>query len=195
MPVLLLQEVKMTRPDSTLDWLAIEPALQKQTKAGLIQLIQELTAVSPPVQLFLYARYSHVQDIAARIKLYQERIDAQFESEETWPDFGQIAQVIREYELATRKEPEGTTELYVYALEAAAGFFWGMGIHDVDLLGDVAEFAWQCVSHFNDFPNLYPLHAERLRDIAAKLSEHEWEGLTDPFYQLDADMDNFAELL
>lgn len=185
----------MTRPDSTLDWLAVEPALQKQTKAVLIQLIQELTAVSPPVQLFLHARYSHFQDIAARIKPYQERIDAQFEGEETWPDFGQVGQAIREYELATRKDPEGTIELYVYALEAAAVFFRGMGVHDVDLLGDAAEFAWLCVSQFNDFPSLYPLYAERLRDIAAKLSEHHWEGLNDPFYQLDADMDNFAELL
>ena len=185
----------MTRPDSTLDWLAVEPAQQKQTKAGLIQLIQELAAVSLPVQLFLHARYSQGQDITARIKLYQERIDAQFESEETWPDFGQIGQAVREYELATEKEPEGVAALYVYALEAAAGYMWGMGVHDMDWLGDVAEFAWQCVSHFNDFPALYPLYAERLRDIAANLSEQHWEGLTDPFYQLDADMDNAAELL
>jgi hypothetical protein len=185
----------MTRHDSTLDWLAVEPALQKQTKAALIQLIQELTTVSSIVQLFLHARYSHFQDIAARIKPYQERIDAQFESEGTWPDFGQIAQSIHEYRLATNHEPEGTTELYVYALEVAAGYMWGMGVHDVDLLGDVAEFAWQCVYHFNNFPTLYPLYVERLRDIAAKLGEHQWEGLTDPFYQLDADMDNSTEQL
>lgn len=48
-------------------------------------------------------------------------------------------------------------------------------------------------STFNNFPNLYPLCVERLRDIAAELGEHHWEGLTDPFYQLDADMDNSTE--
>lgn len=185
----------MASSDNIFNWEAISSILQLEKKAALIQLIQELTAVSPPVQLFLHTRYSHVQDIAARIKPYQERIDAQFEIEETWPDFGQIGQAVREYELATAKEPEGVAALYVYALEAAAGYMWGMGVHDMDWLGDVAEFAWQCVSHFNDFPALYPLYAERLRDIAANLSEHHWEGLTDPFYQLDADMDNAAELL
>ncbi|MCA9977071.1 MAG: hypothetical protein KC413_15020 [Anaerolineales bacterium] len=177
------------------DWDAIYRQLQQEKKADLIQLVQELTAVSPTVAQFLHARYLHTQDITARIQPYQKRIDAQFEGEETWPDLGQIAQAIQEYQLAARQEPEGTTELYVYALEAAAGFFWGMGIHDIDLVGDVAELAWQCVSHFNNFPNLYPLYADRLHAIAAKLDEHQWEGLTDPFYQLDADMDNSEELL
>jgi hypothetical protein len=182
-----------TSPDPAFDWLTVETRLESEKKADLIHLIQELTAVSPTVEQFLHARYLRTQDIAVRIQPYLKRIDAQFEGEETWPDLGQIAQAIQEYQLATRQEPDGTTELYVYALEAVAGFFWGIGIHDVDLLGDVAEFAWQCVFHFNDFPTLYPLYVERLRDIAAKLSEHQWEGLTDPFYQLDADMDNSSE--
>ncbi len=176
-------------------WNSVRKKLQAENKDGLIELLRELTAVSPTVQQFLHARYLHTQDITARIHPYQKRIDAQFEGEETWPDLGQIAQAIQEYQLATWQEPEGATELYVYALEAAADFFWGMGIHDVDLLGDVAELAWQCVSHFNEFPPLYPLYVERLRDIAAKLSEHPWEGLTDPFYQLEADMDDSAELM
>ncbi|MBK8989905.1 MAG: hypothetical protein IPM39_28220 [Chloroflexi bacterium] len=176
-------------------WHTVRKKLQAENKDGLIELLRELTAVSPTVAQFLHARYLDTQDITARIQPYLKRIDAQFEGEEMWPDLGQIAQAIQEYQLATRQEPDGTTELYVYALEAVAGFFWGIGIHDMDLLGDVAEFAWECVSHFNDFPALYPLYADRLRDIAAKLSEHEWEGLTDPFYQLDADMDNSVELL
>lgn len=176
-------------------WNTVRKKLQAENKDVLIELLRELTTVSPTVAQFLHARYLHNQDINARIQPYLKRIDAQFEGEETWPDLGQIAQAVQEYQLATGQEPEGTTELYVYALEAAAGFFWGMGIHDMDLLGDVAEFAWQCVSHFNNFPNLYPLYADRLREIAAKLSEHHWEGLIDPFYQLDADMNNSAELL
>ena len=128
----------------------------REKKADLIHLIQELTAVSPTVQHFLHARYLHTRDTVARIQPYLKRIDAQFEGEETWSDLGQIAQAIQEYQLATQKEPDGTTELYVYALEATAGFFWGIGIHDMDLLSDVAELAWQCVSHFNEFPPLYP---------------------------------------
>lgn len=185
----------MASSDNIFNWNAVSNKLQQEKKVALIHLIQELTTVFPTVQQFLYARYLHSQDIAARIQPYLKRIDAQFEGEEAWPDFGQIVPAIQEYELATNQEPGGTTELYVYALEAAAGFFWGIGIHDVDLLGDIAEFVWQCVAHFNDFPDLYPLYADRLRDIAAKLSEHQWEGLTDPFYQLDVDMDNSEELL
>ena len=176
------------------NWEAIGKKLQQESQAGLIQLIQELTAVSPEAEHFLHARYLYSQDITSRIRPYQKRIDAQFEEEEAWPDMGQVAQAIQEYQLATRQEPEGATELYVHALETVAGFIWGIGIHDVDLLGDIAELAWQCVSHFNNFPNLYPLYADRLHDIVAKLSEHHWEGLTDPFYQLDADMDNSEEL-
>ena len=48
---------------------------------------------------------------------------------------------------------------------------------------------WQCVAHFNNFPALYPLYVQRLRGVAAQLNEADWEGLTDPFYQLAADMD------
>lgn len=174
-------------------WNSVRKKLQAENKDGLIDLIQELTAVSTTVQQFLHARYLHTRDTVARIQPYLKRIDAQFEGEETWPDLGQIRQAVQEYQLATGQEPEGASELHVYALEAAADFFWGVGIHDVDLLGDFAELAWQCVSHFNDFPTLYPLYADRLLEIAAKLGEHQWEGLTDPFYQLEADMDNFTE--
>ncbi|GIK55638.1 MAG: hypothetical protein HND44_05165 [Chloroflexi bacterium] len=185
----------MASPDNIFNWDAVSHNLQREKKAALIHLIQELTAVSPTVQQFLHVRYLHSQDITARVQPYLKRIDAQFGGEETWPDLGQIAQAIQEYQLATRQEAEGTDELYVYTFEVTANFFWGIGIHDVDLLGDVAELAWQCVSHFNNFPSLYPLYVDRLHAIAAKLSEHHWEGLTDPFYQLDADMDDFAELL
>ena len=183
----------MASSDNMFNWNAVSNKLQQEKKVALIHLIQELITVSPTVQQFLHARYLHTRDMVARIQPYLKRIDAQFEREETWPDLGQIAQAIQEYQLATQKEPDGTTELYVYALEATAGFFWGIGIHDMDLLSDVAELAWQCVSHFNEFPPLYPLYIERLRDIAGKLSEHQWEGLTEPFYQLEADMDNFTE--
>lgn len=176
-------------------WDSVRKKLQAENKDVLIDLIQELMAVSPTAQHFLHARYLHSQDIAARIQPYLKRIDAQFKGEETWPDLGQISPAIQEYQLATRQELEGTTELYVYALEAAAGYFWGIGIHDVDLLDDVAELAWQCVSHFNNFPNLYPLYIDRLHDIVAKLRDHQWEGLTDPFYQLAADMGNDEGML
>ena len=140
----------MAMPDSNSDWPGLKTQLEREKKADLIHLIQELTAVSPTVQHFLHARYLHTRDTVARIQPYLKRIDAQFEGEETWSDLGQIAQAIQEYQLATQKEPDGTTELYVYALEATAGFFWGIGIHDMDLLSDVAELAWQCVSPLHD---------------------------------------------
>ncbi len=189
----------MAMPDSNFDWQALQVILQKQTKAALIDLIQELVTASPTVQQFLQARYLHIHDMAAQIRPYQERIDAQFEGDEPWDkvqsDFQEIGRIIREYRLATREEPEGTTELYVYALESAAGFMLSMGIHDMDYHNDVAELAWQCVSHFNNFPALYPPYVNRLREIVADLNQFDWEELTTPFYQLEADMDNSEELL
>ncbi len=187
-------------------WNDIHQKLQAENKAGLIELLRELTAVSPSAYQFLQARHLHLQDIALRVRPYQERITAEFESKDPWsdflqngnlsePDFEQIMQAIKEYRAATREEPEGTAELCVYATETAVGFMLSMSIHDADFFDDVAELAWQCVSHFNNFPTLYPLYVDRLHAIAAKLSEHQWEGLTIPFYQLDADMDNYSEEL
>ena len=172
------------------EWLALEPTLRRQKKATLIRLIQELAAISPTVQQFLQARYRHSQDMATQVQPYQARIEAQFALEEMWPDFRQIEQAIQEYQLATGERPEGTAELYVYALGAAAGFMWGMGIHDVDFYSDLAALAWQCVAHFNNFPALYPLYVQRLRGVAAQLNKADREGLIDPFYQLAADMDD-----
>ncbi len=174
-------------------WNSVRKKLQAENKDGLIDLIQELTAVSPASQQFLYARYLHSRHMTVRVQPYRRRIIVQFEVDGTWPDFQQIAQAIQEYQLATGIEPKGTAELYVSALEAAANFVDGLGVHDVDYFGDLTELSWQCVSHFNDFPALYPPYAARLNAAVTILARCHWDSLMEPFYQLELDMGHDEE--
>ncbi len=183
----------MAMSDSNSDWPALKTQLEREKKADLIHLIQELTAVSPAAQQFLYARYLHSRHMTVRVQPYRRRIIVQFEVDGTWPDFQQIAQAIQEYQLATGVEPKGTAELYVSALEAAANFVDGLGVHDVDYFGDLTELSWQCVSHFNDFPALYPPYAARLNAAVTILARCHWDSLMEPFYQLELDMGHDEE--
>jgi hypothetical protein len=182
-------------PDPAFDWPAIETRLEREKKADLIYLIQELTAVSPAVQQFLHARYLHRRNTVTRVQPYRRRIISQFQVGEVWPDFQQIAQIIQEYQSAAGVEPKGLAELYVSALEAAANFVDGIGIHDVDFFSDLTAFAWQCVSHFNDFPALYSPYVVRLRAAVSKLAQCHWDNLMEPFYQLELDMSHDEGLL
>lgn len=47
----------MAPPDNIFNWAAISSKLQQEKKAALIQLVQELTAVSPEAQRYLQTRY------------------------------------------------------------------------------------------------------------------------------------------
>lgn len=179
--------------NSISDWPEIEKRLQRETKAALIQTLRELTAVFPQTHYFLQARYLNTRNMTARIAPYQRQIDAQFAGDMPPLNLAQVQQVVRNYQLAAGNEERGTAELWVYALESAAGFIRGMGMHDLTYQNDLTELAWECVYFLEDAPHLYPLYEERLQTVRGWLNETGSEWLSEPLYQLEAEMDGVPE--
>ena len=124
---------------------------------------------------------------------YQQLIDAQFGGEDADPDMSQIERIIGNYRSACADDVEGTAELYVFAVEAVAGFMYSSGYSDLTFLADVEYLIWDMVSYFNQFEVVYPIHKERLQTVRGRLAQMSWETLTDPFYQLEVDMGDFSQ--
>lgn len=182
----------MNPEDNAFDWSAVELKLKQEKKIDLIHLIQELAIASWTTQHFLHTRYLFSQDIDRRVQPYQQRINAQFEGDEARPDFAQVAHIIAAYQLASSNDGNGTAELYVFALEVAFGFMRGTSLQDMDYSAELAELAWDMVTHFNRFDDVYPQYKARLQVICADLrQDYDYiDDLTTPFYQLEADMDS-----
>lgn len=178
----------MTKSNSPLSWTSIESKLKKESKATLIQLVKELTAVSPESLHFLQTRYHHTQNISSRIKPYQQQIDVQFKGDYAPLDLSQVQLAIEHYQKATNNEEKGTAELWMYALESAAGFMRGMGMHDLTYQSKLAELNWEISDFMGNHPDLYSIYEERLQTICHWLNESGNEQLAEPFYQLEADM-------
>jgi hypothetical protein len=183
----------MNSCNSISDWPEIEKKLQRETKAALIQTLRELTTIFPEIHYFVQARYLHTQDMLARIKPYQRQIDAQFVGDMPLLNLPQVQRVIENYQLATGNEERGTVELWVFALEAGAGFIRGMGMHDLAYHSDLTDIAWACVHFLESCPYLYPLYKKRLQTVCGWLNESGSEWITEPLYQLEADMNVLSE--
>ncbi|MCP4363103.1 MAG: hypothetical protein GY796_34310, partial [Chloroflexi bacterium] len=119
--------------------------------------------------------------------------DAQFEGDIPWLDLSQVQQAVQNYQLATGNEEKGTAELWVYALESAAGFMHGIGMHDLTYQNDLTKLAWKCADFLGDAPDLYPQYEDRLQTVCGWLNESGNEWLSEPLYQLETDMDRFSE--
>jgi hypothetical protein len=183
----------MDQPNSTSDWSMIEQKLEEESKGILIQTLKELWATFPQVHDFLYTRYLQTPDIPERIKAYEHQIDAQFEEEWSSPDLSQVQQIIQNYQLATGNEEVGTAQLWVSALESAAGFMRGTGLQDINYQNDLIDLAWKCVHFLGRHPHLYPLYVSRLQTVCSWLNETGDEWLAEPLYQLEAEMDGLGE--
>lgn len=182
----------MTKSNLPINWSAIESKLKRESKSTLIQLVQELTAVSPQALDFVQTRYHPAQNVSSRIKPFQQQIDVQFTGDDAPLDLSQVQLAIAHYQKATNNEEKGTAELWVYALEAAAGFMRGMGMHDLTYQNELAELSWEFVDFMGNHFHLYALYEERLQTICRWLNESSSEWVAEPFYQLEANM--MAEL-
>ncbi len=183
----------MTKTNNNFDWRSINKKLQREKKSGLIQLIRELAAVSPETIRFLQTRYQHKKNISARIKSYQQQIDAQFEGDYAPLDLSQVRQAVQNYQRATDNEEKGMAELWIYAFEVAAGFMRGMGMHDLSYQNELAELGWEYVDFMGDHPHLYSLYAKRMFIVCGWLNESGADWISESFYQLEADMDALSE--
>ncbi len=159
----------MVKTRSEFDWPPIGKKLQQEKKADLIQLIQELTAVSPEAQRYLQTRYLKKQQIADRIAPYLEVIQAQFEISQwrntvSW-NFAGVQKALDDYAKSSRRDEEGLAALFVVSLETALTFADSINMQDDDFDVGVSELAEKCVDHFDEYPQLLSPYVSRLKKI------------------------------
>ncbi len=154
------------------NWAAIESKLKRETKATLIQLVQELTAVSPTAQRFLHTRYLKKQKMAQQIAPYRQVIEAQFvisqwDNTVTW-NFAEVQKAIDDYNQSSQGDEIGLCKLLVVALETAVTFADSINLQADDFDRDITELAERCTDHLYDQPQLLPKYARRLKKMAQK---------------------------
>ncbi|VAW39320.1 hypothetical protein MNBD_CHLOROFLEXI01-858 [hydrothermal vent metagenome] len=162
----------MNKKTPSSDWAAIESKLKRETKATLIQLVRELTAVSPTTHRFLHTRYLTKQTAAQQIAPYRQLIKAQFVISE-WDNsvgwnFVEVQKAIDDYDQSSQGDEIGLCELLVVALETAVSFADSLNLQADDFDSDVTELAERCADHLYDQPQLLPKYVRRLKKVAQK---------------------------
>ncbi|MCB8944056.1 MAG: hypothetical protein H6658_09905 [Ardenticatenaceae bacterium] len=150
------------------NWEAISKKLQQESKAGLIQLIQELTAVSPEAQRYLQTRYLK-GTTADQIAPYRQVIQEQFVTSDwnntlSW-NFAGVQKAIDDYAQSSRGDEVGMAELLVAALETAVKFANNFNLQDDDFDNSITELADRCTNHFQDYEHLLPTYKRRIEKI------------------------------
>jgi hypothetical protein len=150
------------------DWETIKNKLQRETKAGLIQLIQELTAVSPEAQRYLQTRYGKgttADQIDPYLKVIQEQfVISDWNNIISW-NFAGVQKALDDYAKSSQGDEVGVAELLVVALEAAVKFADNFSLQDGDFDNDIAELAEKCTNHFQDYLHLLPTYKRRLKKV------------------------------
>lgn len=155
--------------DSESHWLTIASKLEREKKADLIQLIQELTAVSPDAQRYLQTRYLPEKQTGDSIALYRKVIQDQFAFSEwgntvSW-NFSGIQKAIDDYEKSSQEDGKGVCELLIAALETALSFADSINLQDDDFDHHVTLLAERCVEQLTVQPEEYSHYARRLKKI------------------------------
>lgn len=158
-------------PDE-LDWSTVAAKLQRETKSTLIDLLYELTAVSPEAQRFLETRYLKKSKTADKIAPYRQVIGEQFVFSDwnntvTW-NFAGVYKAIHNYDKSSQGDPAGLSELWVAALETAIAFADKISLQDEDFDGDLTDLADGCVKHLQNRSQLAPAVARRLKGVQRK---------------------------
>lgn len=144
----------MPKSQNDFKWSAIEPKLQRQKKVDLIDLIQELTAVSPEVQRFLQTRYLKKQTTTEQIAPYCQVIKAQFVLSDwnqtvSW-DFSEVQKAIDDFNKSSGGDEAGLCELTLFALETAVSFADSISLQADDFDEGVTTLAEQFVDLFSE---------------------------------------------
>ncbi|MBX3055869.1 MAG: hypothetical protein KF770_05285 [Anaerolineae bacterium] len=181
----------MASPDTTLNWEAISSKLQKEKKAALIQLVQELTAVSPEVQRYLQTRYVK-GTTAVQIAPYRQAIQEQFVISDwnntiSW-NFAGVHKAIDDYAQSSQGDEVGVAELLVMALETAAKFADNFSLQDNDFDQDITDLAHRCSAHLQSHDHLLPTYKPRIKkiqkivnDLGYYAADESLDDLTSPY--------------
>lgn len=158
----------MTSPDNIFNWDAVSHKLQQEKKAALIQLFQELTAVSPEAQRYLQTRYLK-GTTAEQIAPYRQVIQEQFVISDwnntiSW-NFAGVQKAIENYAQGSQEDEVGIAELLVVALETAVKFADNFSLQDDDYDNNITELADKCTHHFQTHDHLLPTYKRRIKQI------------------------------
>ncbi len=175
-------------PALSFDWPAIKAQLERQKKADLIQLIQELTAVSAEAQRYVQTRYASPKNASAHIKPYKEVIRNQFVFSDwnntvSW-NFAGVHKAIDDYFQGSYSDEVGTSELLVTALEAAMSFADCINLQADDFDADVTALAERCAELLSDHPGLYRQYAQRLKKVRKLAIDLGYYALDEAFDEL-----------
>lgn len=141
------------------DWSAIKAKLNRENKATLIHLIEELTAVSPEAQRYLHTRYNKGAT-SSQIAPYQKVIQEQFVISEwnntiSW-NFARVHKAIEDYAQSSQGDEVGVAELLVLALETAVHFADNFSLQDDDFDNGITELADRCTEHSRPMSSFCP---------------------------------------
>lgn len=170
------------------EWSAIEAKLNRETKATLIHLIQELTAVSPEAQRHLHTRYNKGAT-SSQIAPYQKVIQDQFVISDgnntvSW-NFAGIQKAIDHYAQSSQGDEVGVAELLVLALETAAHFADNFSLQDNDFDNGITELADRCADHLQAHDRLLPTYKYRVKKIQKTINDL-------GYYAADESLDNLT---
>ena len=147
---------------------AIEAKLKRETKAALIQLIQELTAVSPEAQRYLYTRYlkgKTADQIAPYRKVIQEQfVISEWNNTISW-SFAGVQKAVDDYAKSSQGDEVGVAELLVVGLETAVKFADNFSLQDYDFDNDIAFLAEKCTDHLQSHTHLLTTYKRRLMKV------------------------------
>lgn len=152
--------------DSPFDRLAIKTLLEREKKADLIQLIQELTAVSPEAERYVQTRYAQKRPLTDRLGPYQKVIRTQFiisdwNNTVSW-NFAGVQKAIDDYLQSSQGDEAGASELLVMALETAISFADSINLQDDDFDHGVTVLGERCVEILSNHASWYRHYATRL---------------------------------
>ena len=163
------------KDDYEFRWPKIRLQLERQRKAELITLIEELVTVSPDVQRFLHTRYLTKKTSSEQVILYHELIQSHFVVSDwnnsiSW-NFAGVLQALDEYVINRPDDKHGLVELVLFALEASLAFADQFSLQDFDFDEGVTELAERYMKAVNGYSAAQPKHTQRLKKILQTASE------------------------
>jgi hypothetical protein len=178
----------MTLNDKMPDWPAVEAKLKRENKGDLIQLIRELTAVSPEVERFIETRFLKKKNLQNQIAPYHRVIQEQFvisdwNNSVSW-SFAGVQKVIDDYAQSSQGDNTGICELLLVALETAVSFADSINLQDNEFDAEITELAERFVVLFTDEPQKNPQYLRRLKKVERTGNELGFYALGDTLDEL-----------
>ena len=164
-------------------WSAIEKGLNRTNKKDLVELIQQLSFISPDVKRFLQTRYLKPKSIKSRVSQYSKTIKEQFVISEwnstvTW-NFSSVQKAIDDYAISSHGDAGGLAELYVFALETAVSFADSINLQADDFDEEITHLAERCTEHFQGQPHLISTYKNRIKKAINKGNHVGFYAMTD----------------